>query len=189
MQLVEQGKLDLNTDINKYLDFKIPDTYPEPITLTHVLTHTPGLEEDGRDLFTEDSTHIVPRSQWLPATHAASGPAARGSIPPIRIGRRRPRATIVERTSGKTWDEYIEQNILAPLGMNQTTGRQPLPGKYDGDMAKAYTWANGRWEAKPVRDHRQWRARGIDQRERQRHGEVHAGPHGQRVLQWRADPG
>ncbi len=32
MQLVEQGKLDLNKDINEYLDWKIPATYPEPIT-------------------------------------------------------------------------------------------------------------------------------------------------------------
>ena len=148
MQLVEQGKLDLNTDINKYLDFKIPDTYPEPITLTHVLTHTPGLEEDGRDLFTEDSTHIVPRSQWLPA-HMPRRVRPPGIYSSYSNWATATAGYIVERTSGKTWDEYIEQNILAPLGMNQTTGRQPLPGKYDGDMAKAYTWANGRWEAKP----------------------------------------
>ena len=67
MQLVEQGKLDLNTDINKYLDFKIPATFPQPITLTHVMTHTPGFEEEPRDLFTEDSTHIQPMGKWLPA--------------------------------------------------------------------------------------------------------------------------
>jgi len=43
MQLVEQGKLDLNTDINNYITkFKIPDTYPEPITLANLMTHTPG---------------------------------------------------------------------------------------------------------------------------------------------------
>ena len=67
MQLVEQGKLDLNADINTYLDFKIPATFPEPITLTHVMTHTPGLEEDPRDLFTEDSSHITAMGKWLPA--------------------------------------------------------------------------------------------------------------------------
>src|SRR5712691_6399647 len=31
MQLVEQGKLDLDGDVNDYLDFKIPPTYPQPI--------------------------------------------------------------------------------------------------------------------------------------------------------------
>jgi CubicO group peptidase (beta-lactamase class C family) len=43
LQLVEQGKLDLNTDVNTYLaDFQIPATYPAPITLAHLLTHTPA---------------------------------------------------------------------------------------------------------------------------------------------------
>ena len=81
MQLVEQGKLDLNTDINTYLDFKIPATFPQPITLTNVMTHTPGLEEDPRDLFTEDSSHITPMGKWLPGAHAE----ARASAGHVRV--------------------------------------------------------------------------------------------------------
>src|SRR5918995_5957482 len=53
MQLVEEGKLDLNADINTYLDFKIPDPYPEPITMAHLMTHTAGFEEPWA-LFVED---------------------------------------------------------------------------------------------------------------------------------------
>jgi CubicO group peptidase (beta-lactamase class C family) len=45
MQLVEQGKLDLNEDINAYLDFKIPATYPEPIIMAHLRSHSAGLDE------------------------------------------------------------------------------------------------------------------------------------------------
>src|SRR5215213_6243730 len=45
MQLAEQGKLDLNEDINTYLDFRIKDTYPQPITLMHLMTHTAGFED------------------------------------------------------------------------------------------------------------------------------------------------
>src|SRR6476619_4198217 len=41
MQLVEQGKLNLDTDVNNYIDFKIPATFPQPITLRHVMTHKP----------------------------------------------------------------------------------------------------------------------------------------------------
>jgi CubicO group peptidase (beta-lactamase class C family) len=50
MQLVEQGQLDLNADVNDYLDFQIPARLvgrsgtPDPVTLTHLLTHTPGFE-------------------------------------------------------------------------------------------------------------------------------------------------
>jgi CubicO group peptidase (beta-lactamase class C family) len=44
MQLVEQGKLDPQADVNTYLDFPIPATYPAPITLAHLLTHTARFE-------------------------------------------------------------------------------------------------------------------------------------------------
>lgn len=46
MQLVEQGKIELDTDINTYLkSVKIPATYPEPVTMRHLMTHTAGFEE------------------------------------------------------------------------------------------------------------------------------------------------
>src|SRR5207249_6788266 len=53
MQLVEQGKLDLDRDVNDYLDFKIPEGYGKPIMLKNLLTHTPGFEEQIKDLFTD----------------------------------------------------------------------------------------------------------------------------------------
>src|SRR6185503_16893110 len=52
MQLFEQGKLDLDRDVNDYLDFKIPDAFGQPISLKNLLTHTPGFEEQIKDLFT-----------------------------------------------------------------------------------------------------------------------------------------
>src|SRR4029078_4415114 len=42
MQLVEQGQIDLDAELKKYIDFKIPATYPQPITMRHIMTHTPG---------------------------------------------------------------------------------------------------------------------------------------------------
>src|SRR5215212_10076235 len=45
MQLVEQGRLDLDEDINTYLDFRIPDTYPQPITLKHLMTQPAEFED------------------------------------------------------------------------------------------------------------------------------------------------
>src|SRR4029450_6688999 len=55
MQLWEEGKLDLDKDVNEYIDFKIPATYPQPVTLRHILVHSAGFEEDPSDLFTEDT--------------------------------------------------------------------------------------------------------------------------------------
>src|SRR6476619_7642194 len=51
MQQVEQGKLDLDKDVNTYLDFKIPEAFGKPITLKNIMTHTPGFEEQIKDLF------------------------------------------------------------------------------------------------------------------------------------------
>jgi CubicO group peptidase (beta-lactamase class C family) len=48
MQLAEQGKLNLHADVNTYLKtFHLPATYPEPITLAHLLTHTARFEDRG----------------------------------------------------------------------------------------------------------------------------------------------
>ncbi|HET7100758.1 MAG TPA: serine hydrolase domain-containing protein, partial [Terriglobia bacterium] len=45
MQLAESGKLDLATDVNRYLThFQIKDPYPQPVTLAELLTHSAGLD-------------------------------------------------------------------------------------------------------------------------------------------------
>ena len=50
MQLVEQGKIDLDADVNQYLDFKIPPGPDgEPIRMRDVMTAPPGFEEAGRE--------------------------------------------------------------------------------------------------------------------------------------------
>jgi CubicO group peptidase (beta-lactamase class C family) len=64
MQLIEQGKLDLKADINNYLTkFKIPETYPEPITLAHLMTHTPGFEEMVSGMGARSPEDLVPLGQ------------------------------------------------------------------------------------------------------------------------------
>ncbi len=142
MQQVEQGKLDLDADVNKYLDFKIPATYPQPITLRHVMTHTPGLEDDGRDLITEDSTRIIPLGRWL-ATHIPGRVRPPGTYSSYSNYATALAGYIVERVSGVPYDEYVERHILTPLGMTHTTTRQPLPVKLVADMSEGYTWEGG----------------------------------------------
>jgi len=66
MQLVEQGKLDLKVDVNAYLKaFKIPATFPEPITLTHLLTHTAGFEDSEIGEYSLDPAHFKSLGQVL----------------------------------------------------------------------------------------------------------------------------
>src|SRR4029077_6467551 len=60
MQLVEQGKLDLDTDVNNYLDFQIAPAFGKPITLRNLMTHTGGFEEEIRDVLLTDPKKATP---------------------------------------------------------------------------------------------------------------------------------
>src|SRR5574337_473035 len=66
MQLVERGKLDLNADLNTYLTrFKIPPTYPQPITMAHLMSHTAGFEDKSVGLFAHSPESLKPLGELL----------------------------------------------------------------------------------------------------------------------------
>lgn len=148
MQLAEQGKVDLDADVNQYLDFEIPATYAEPITLRHILTHTPGFEEDARDLFTNDSTRLVTNAQWV-ATHIPGRVRRPGLHSSYSNYATALAGYIIERVSGEAWEPYIERHILEPLGMSRTTGRQPLPAPLAGGMSGGFQWVGGYFKRQP----------------------------------------
>ena len=58
MQLVEQKKLDLDRDVNTYLDFNIPPRDGKPVTLRQLMTHTAGFEEATKDIIFYDAAHL-----------------------------------------------------------------------------------------------------------------------------------
>ncbi len=147
MQLVERGKLDLDADVNGYLDFEIPATFEQPITLRHLLTHTPGLEEDSRDLFTKDPKHLEPMGKWLPS-HMPARVRPPGVFSSYSNWGTALAGYIVERVSGQTYDEYLEEHILRPLGSSQITARQPLPAALEPHMSTGYAWKGGGYVAK-----------------------------------------
>ena len=77
MQQVEQGKVDLDADVNKYIDFKIPPYEGKPVTVRNLMTHTPGFEEAVKDLITLGPEETVPfdtlLKRWVPEAHLCSG--------------------------------------------------------------------------------------------------------------------
>src|SRR5262245_5383823 len=141
MQLVEQGKLDLDRDVNEYLDFKIPATYAEPITLRHIMTHTPGFEEAIKDLFVPDASQLKPLRDYL-MNHIPRRIFPPGKIPAYSNYATALAGYIVERVSGKPYTDYIRDEILLPLGMNRSTFVQPLPGELEPLMSKGYKLAS-----------------------------------------------
>jgi len=52
MQLVEEGELDLDAPVRDVLDFSLPTSFDEPITMRHLLTHTAGFEDELAGLIT-----------------------------------------------------------------------------------------------------------------------------------------
>ena len=65
MQLAEQGKVDLDADVNTYLDFRVPDTFPQPITLKHLMTHTSGFGERWLESLVLDESELMSEREWL----------------------------------------------------------------------------------------------------------------------------
>ncbi len=142
MQLAEEGKLDLDADVNTYLDFEIPDTYPQPITLKHMMSHTTGFEEIGFGLFPSRLDLIQPLGKRLigrmPARVRPPGQVSAYSNYAVELA-----GYIVERVSGLPYQEYVEKNLFPPLNMAHSTARQPLPAALASDMSVGYNYGRG----------------------------------------------
>src|SRR5690606_16059614 len=147
MQQGEAGRIDLDADINQYLDFEIPARDGEPVTMRQVMTHTAGFEEALRGLIFSDESGLVPLGEtlkhWIPQRiHPAGTTPAYSNYATALAG------YIVERVSGEPFDDYVERHIFQPLGMRHASFRQPLPEALAAKMSKGYrSLSDG--EAKP----------------------------------------
>jgi CubicO group peptidase (beta-lactamase class C family) len=137
MQLVEAGKLNLDRNVNSYLDFRIPATYGQPVTLRDLMTHTPGFEEAVNDLFVPTPKDMVPLASYVKA-HLPARIFPPGTVPAYSNYGATLAGYIVQRASGMPFDDYVEKNILTPLGMTHSSFRQPLPGSLRPLMSNGY---------------------------------------------------
>ncbi|HEX7034477.1 MAG TPA: serine hydrolase domain-containing protein [Pseudomonadales bacterium] len=126
MQLYEQGKLDLDADIRTYLpNVEIDDTFPEPITMKHLMAHTPGFEESVLGhLFGNDPARVLGLVEYLSAYRPARvrPPGEVPSYSNYGVGLA---GLIVANLSGLSWEEYAERHLFEPLGMHHSTFREP----------------------------------------------------------------
>lgn len=141
MQLVEQGKIDLDKDIDTYLDFKIPATGPAPITMRNLMTHTAGFEETIKHLIADDP-HALPSLEallkaWVPTRIYPPGAVSAYSNYGAALA-----GYIVQRVSGEPFEAYVAHHIFEPLGMTHSSFVQPLPAALAKDMSKGYLLAS-----------------------------------------------
>ena len=146
LQLVEQGKLDLDKDVSAYIDFTIPPKFGKPITLRDLMTHTPGFEEQIKDLITDDATPTETLKQHV-SQHIPERIFPPGTTPAYSNYGAALAGYIVERVSGQSFNDYVAEHIFKPLGMTRSTFVQPLPAELKPFMSNGYSVGSGK--AKP----------------------------------------
>jgi CubicO group peptidase (beta-lactamase class C family) len=148
MQLVEQGKLDMDADINTYLDFRIPDTYPQPITLKHLLTHTAGFEDLHVNMVALDEEELTPQHEWL-ASHLPARVRPPGECAAYSNYGAALAGYIVARVSGESYSQYVQEHILNPLDMKSSTAQWPTPLDLSVRTSVGYMYTDGTFKIFP----------------------------------------
>ena len=143
MQQVEQGKLNLDADVNQYLDFRIPATFGKPTTLRDIMTHRSGLEETIKDLFVSEEKDLTPIAKYLPS-HLPAQIFAPGTVPAYSNYATTLAAYMVQRVSGQDFYDYVDEHFFKPLNMTRATFRQPLPKSLEPFMSKGYDLGSGK---------------------------------------------
>ena len=137
MQLVQAGKVNLDRDINSYLDFRIPPKFGRPITMRDLMTHTPGFEDTISQMMPNSAQQLMPLREYL-IKHMPRRIFAPGTITAYSNYGATLAGYIVQRISGEPFDEYVEQHIFQPLGMDHSTFEQPPPPALNAKVSQSY---------------------------------------------------
>jgi len=160
MHDVERGSLDLDADVNTYLDdsaVEIPDSYDEPVTLRHLGTHTagfgalvnPGMVERAADL--RSLERVVAEDR--PARVRAPGETVAYSNYGTALA-----GHVVAAANDTTFEEYVQSEIYDPVGMEHSTFNRP-GADADRHRASPHTPAGDGFEV-PEGVHINWRPAG-----------------------------
>jgi CubicO group peptidase (beta-lactamase class C family) len=160
MQLVEQGKLDLDADVNMYLTaFKIPDTFPQPITLGALISHRAGFEDAALGILFQQQPEKLESLEDFLRNHIPARVHPPGLVSTYTNYGIALAGYIVQVVSGQDYADYIEEHIFRPLQMNHSTVREPLgadnpksiSAELEALLATGYTKGpDGQPKAQPV---------------------------------------
>ncbi|QQS41026.1 MAG: beta-lactamase family protein [Acidobacteriota bacterium] len=142
LQLVDDGKLDLDSDVGSYLvSLKIRKDHQQKITIRHLLSHTSGLDEFSAGRRAASPDGVKPLAEFLSDRLVAR------TLPGKRISYSTYGITlaghIVEKISGRHLAVFFQDNIFGPLEMTRTN-LGPVPAERIGDLAVGYTF-NGQY--------------------------------------------
>ena len=138
MQLVEQGKLDLDVPVQRYLpDFRPRNPFGKDITLRQLMSHRSGLvrEPPVGNYFETTEPSLEKTIASLNKTALVYAPESRTKYSNAAIATV---GLVLERTQRKPFAKYVKQAVLDPLGLEQTSF-EPTP-EITRDLAKAQMW-------------------------------------------------
>ena len=138
MQLVEQGKLDLDTPVTRYIpDFKPINSFGKPITLRQLMSHRSGLvrEPPVGSYFDPTEPTLKQTIASLNDTELVYAPESRTKYSNAAIAGV---GYVLERTQDKPFAKYLKSAVLDPLGLEHS-GFEPTPN-LTKNLSKAYMW-------------------------------------------------
>jgi len=141
MQLLEQGKIDLDRNIDDYLDFRVAPRAAKSITMRDLMNHESGFEEGLKDVLAIDPRGLQSTQTYL-KRHPRPLLFTPGEVPAYSNYGAALAGYIVERVSGEPFERYVERHIFLPLGMGRTTFEQPLPERFSAMMSQGYRAAS-----------------------------------------------
>jgi len=144
MQLVETGKVDLDSDVNRYLESaKVPPTYPQPVTMANLLSHTSGFDElPGRRV--RSASELMPLGKFLSDRLVRVHPP--GEVTSYSSYGMSLAGLIVEEVSDQPFETVLRRRIWEPLGMSQTSITVPAD---ESVLATAYELEDDKLTAVP----------------------------------------
>lgn len=152
MQLVEQGKLDLNEDVRSYLPANyLTLSYDEPLTLRHLMNHMGGFEERIEGLMVTHPADLLPLEQFLGQGRQPKQIYRPGTTIAYSNFGTSLAGLIVERVSGMPFEQYAQEQIFAPLAMEKSTfdpHYDAIPGLME-HKSIGYVKNGDEWVAQP----------------------------------------
>ena len=137
MTLVDQRKVDLDAPVIRYVHrVTIPKTYPEPVTVRHLLTHTAGFDEIRPGTQAGTSEGVLPFDRFLNGKLVRIRPP--GQVIAYSTYGMTLAGELVEEVSGETFEGYLKRHIFEPLGMTRSS--ITVPNEMAGDLAIGYEY-------------------------------------------------
>ncbi|HEX8564072.1 MAG TPA: serine hydrolase [Pyrinomonadaceae bacterium] len=147
MQLADAGRISLSDDVNKYLKgVQAPNTFPQPITFSDLLTHTSGLDEISPGRRTGDHAQVIPLGAFLKTRIVRRAPP--GEIISYSTYNPALAAHTIEQITQKPFKIFLRENIFEPLQMTRTSIAE-IPENLQSDLATGYEYAENKYQKLP----------------------------------------